>query len=107
VHVRPTVLLEGFFSDIHSGFGEGIRSDPTTVRRWKDVAGCCWRRCPCDRHAARQSTAAHWQDLSPDWSAVREHAFVCARVLEGAWPPDHLSRYSWWSSGASYCWIAG
>jgi uncharacterized protein YbjT (DUF2867 family) len=33
VHVRPTVLLEGFFPDCHCGFGQAIKSDQTTVRR--------------------------------------------------------------------------
>jgi len=38
--------------------------------------------------------AAHRQDLSPDRSAVREPAFLWARVFEGAWPHDHLPRHS-------------
>src|SRR5260370_3426261 len=33
-------------------------------------------------------------DLSPDRSAVREHAFLRTGVFEGAWPQDHLSGHS-------------
>src|SRR2546426_4704851 len=93
VHVRPTVLLEGFFliftsdsvresNQIRLPFGEG------------KTAGRSGRRCTRGRRGARQSAAAHRQDLSPDRSAVREHAFLCTGVFEGAWPHDHLSGHS-------------
>src|SRR4029453_13995745 len=52
------------------------------------------RRCTCGRRAARQSAAAHRQDLSPDRPAVREHEFLCTGVFEGAWPHDHLAGHS-------------
>jgi hypothetical protein len=76
VQVRPTVLLEGFFLIFHCGFGQRIKSDQTTVRRGQGFAGGSGRRCVCDRRAACQSAAAHRQDLSPDRSSVREHAFA-------------------------------
>ena len=94
VHVRPTVFLEGFFLLFTAGFGQGIKSDQTAVRRGQDFAGGSGRRCTRARRAARQSAAAHRQDLSPDRSAVREHAFLCTGVFEGAWPHDHLSGHS-------------
>jgi hypothetical protein len=80
--------------DFHFGFGQEIKSDQTTVRRGQDFAGRSGRRCTCGRRAALQSAAAHRQDLSPDRSAVREHAFPCTGVFEGAWPHDHLSGHS-------------
>ena len=94
VHGRPTVLLEGFFlmftvdsvresHQIRRPFGEG-----------QDVAGRRGRRGPCARRAARQSAAAPRQDRSPDRSAVREQAFLCTGVFEGARPHDHLSGHS-------------
>jgi uncharacterized protein YbjT (DUF2867 family) len=94
VQVRPTVLLEGFFliftadsvrelNQIRLPFGDGKTSPVASGRR-----------CVCDRRAACQSAAAHRQDLSPDRSSVREHAFLCAGVFEGAWPHDHLSGHS-------------
>src|SRR5262249_4312451 len=43
--------------------------------------------------AARQPAVAHRQDLSSDRSAVREHAFLCTGVFEGAWTQDYLSRH--------------
>src|SRR6202158_3282521 len=64
-------------SDFDSGFSQGIRSDQATVRGGQDFAGGRGRRCAGDRRRARQSAAAHRQDLSPDRSAVREHAFLC------------------------------
>lgn len=93
VHVRPTVFLEGFFliftsdsvresNQIRLPFGEG-KTSPVAA---EDVAR--------GRHAARQSAVAHRQDLSPDRSAVREHALLCTGVFEGAWPHDHLSGHS-------------
>src|SRR6266404_945363 len=92
VHVRPTVFLEGFFLIFTS---DSVRkSNQITVRRGQDFAGRGGRRCTCGRRAARQSAAAHRQDLSPDRSAVREHAFLCTGVFEGAWPHDHLSGHS-------------
>ena len=94
VHVRPTVLLEGFFLIFTSEFGQGIKPDQAAVRRGQDFAGRSGRRCTRDRRAARRSAAAHRQDLSPDRPAVREHAFLCAGVFEGAWPHDHLSGHS-------------
>src|SRR6185295_16532223 len=71
-----------------------IKSDQTTVRRGEDFAGRSGRRCACGRRAARQSAAAHRQDLSPDRSAIREHGFLCTGVFEGAGPHYHLSGYS-------------
>jgi catechol 2,3-dioxygenase-like lactoylglutathione lyase family enzyme len=59
--------------DFHCGFGQGIQPDQTTVRRGQDFAGRSGRRCTCARRAARQSAAAHRQDLSLDRPAVREH----------------------------------
>ena len=84
VHVRPTVLLEGFVlistpesvrekNQIRLPFGEG-----------KTSPGRGGGRCPRDHHAARESGAAHRQDLSPDRSAVGEHAFLRTGVFEGA-----------------------
>ena len=80
--------------DFDSGFSQGIRSDQATVRGGQDFAGGSGRRCTCDCRAARQSAAAHRQDLSPDRSAVREHAFLCTGVFEGAGPHNHLSGHS-------------
>src|SRR5207253_1764527 len=80
--------------DFHFGFGQEIKSDQTTIRRGQDFAGRSGRRCTCGRRATRQSAVAHRQDLSPDRSAVREHAFLCTGVFEGAWPHDHLSGHS-------------
>ena len=94
VHVRPTVFLEGFFLTLTTDSVRESDSDQTTVRRGQDFAGRSGRRCAGDCHAARQSAAAHRQDLSPDRSAVREHAFLCTGVFEGAWPHDHLSGHS-------------
>src|SRR6185295_14419528 len=72
VHVRPTVFLEGFFLTLTP---ESVRqSNQIAVRRRQDVAGRGGRRRPCGGHAARTPAAAHRQDLSPDRSAVREHA---------------------------------
>ena len=51
--------------DVHCGFGQGITSDQTTVRRGQDFAGRRGRRGPCDRRAARQSAATPRQDRSP------------------------------------------
>ena len=82
------------FPDFDFGFGQGIESDQTTVRRGQDFAGRSGRRCTCGCHTARESAAAHRQDLSPDRSAVRKHALLCTGVFEGAWPHDHLSGYS-------------
>src|SRR5438874_2701536 len=93
VHVRPTVFLEGFF----------LTLTPDSVREsnhirlpfgGQDFARGSGRRCAGDRRAARQSAAAHRQDLSPDRSAVREHAFLCTEVFEGAGPHNHLSGHS-------------
>ena len=91
VHVRPTVLLEGFFliltpesvretNQIRLPFGEG-KTSPGGV---EDVASR-------DRCVARESGAPHRQDLSPDWSAVGEHGFLRTGVFEGARPHDYLS----------------
>ena len=94
VHVRPTVFLEGFFliftsdsvresNQIRLPFGEG-KTSPVAA---EDVARVV-------AALLSQSAAAHRQDLSPDRSAVREHAFLCTGVFEGAWPHDHLSGHS-------------
>jgi uncharacterized protein YbjT (DUF2867 family) len=92
VHVRPTVFLEGFFLTLTP---DSVKeSDQATVRGGQDFARGSGRRCAGDRRAARQSAAAHRQDLSPDRSAVREHAFLCTGVFEGAWPHNHLSGHS-------------
>jgi uncharacterized protein YbjT (DUF2867 family) len=91
VHVRPTMMLEGSFliltpdsvresNQIRLPFGEG-KTSPVAVA---DVA-----RVVAALLANPQ--AAHRQDLSPDGSAVREHAFLCAGVFEGAGPHNHLS----------------
>ena len=39
--------------DFDFGFGQGIESDQTTVRRGQDFAGRSGRRCTCGRRAAR------------------------------------------------------
>ena len=79
VHVRPTVLLEGFFL-IFTPIRSGNRIRSAAVRGRQDFAGRGARRGPRDRRAARQSAAAHRQDLSPDRSAVGEHAFLCGSI---------------------------
>lgn len=88
VHVRPTVFLEGLFLIMTA---DSVRnSDQTPVRRERDFPGRSGRRCPRGRRAPRESAATHRQDLSPDRSSVREHAFLCTGVFEGSWPHDHL-----------------
>jgi hypothetical protein len=37
--------------DFHFGFGKGIKSDQTSVRRGQDFSGRSGRRCACGRHA--------------------------------------------------------
>ena len=86
----PDSVSRRLLPDFHCGFGQGIKSDQTTVRRGQDFAGRSGRRCAGARRAACQSAAAHRQDLSPDRSAVGEHAFLCTGVFEGARPHDHL-----------------
>ena len=99
VHVRPTVFLEGFFliftsdsiresNEIRLPFGEG-KTSPVAA---EDVARAV-------AASARQSEAAHRQDLSPDRSTVRKHAFLCTGVFKGAWPHDHISGHSARSRG--------
>jgi hypothetical protein len=92
VHVRP--VSRRLLPDFDSGFSQGIRSDQATVRGGQDFACGSGRRCAGDHRTARQSAAAHQQDLSPDRSAVREHAFLCTGVFEGAGPHNHLSGHS-------------
>ena len=94
VHVRPTVFLEGFFLIFTAESVRQLKPDQTPARRGQDFAGRSGRRCTCGRRAARQSAAAHRQDLSPDRSAVRDHAFLCPGVFAGAGPHDHLSGHS-------------
>src|SRR6202171_5449702 len=93
MHVRPTVFLEGFFLTLTP---DSVReSDQITLPFGEgQIARGSGRRCPGDPPAARQSAAAHRQDLSPDRSAVREHAFLCTGVFEGAGPHNHLSGHS-------------
>jgi len=89
VHVRPTVFLDGLFliftadsvrtsNQIRLPFGEG-KTSPVPA---EDVARVV---------AALLANPQPHPDLSPDRFAVREHAFLCRGVFEGAWPHDHLS----------------
>ena len=94
VHVRPTVFSGRLFPDTHLGSGGEFKSDQTAVWRGQDFADLSGGCCACRRRAACQSGAAHQQNLSPDGPTVREHAFLCAGVFEGAWPNDHLSGHS-------------
>ncbi|HUD68109.1 MAG TPA: NAD(P)H-binding protein [Candidatus Sulfotelmatobacter sp.] len=84
VHVRPTVFLEGFFltltpdsvresDQIKLPFGEG-KTSPVAPQ---DVAHAIAALLANPQPHIRQ-------DLSPDGSAVREHAFLCIGVFEGA-----------------------
>ena len=75
VHLRPTVFLEGFFLIFTSDSVRESNQIRLPFRRGQDFAGRSRGRCTCGRRAARQSAAAHRQDLSPDRSAVREHGF--------------------------------
>ena len=106
VHVRPTVLLEGFFliltpdsvresNQIRLPFGDG-KTSPVAV---EDVARVI-------ANVACQSATAHRQDLSPDRSAVREHGLLCPGVFEGAWSHDHLSGHSGRAVAETRCSLA-
>src|SRR6266849_2938454 len=93
VHVRPTVFLEGFLlivtadsvresNQIRLPFGEG-KTSPVAV---DDVARVV--------ATLLENPQPHIGKISPNRSAVREHAFLGTGVFEGAWPHDHLSGHS-------------
>jgi len=79
------VFLEGFFliftsDSVRNRIRSDYRSARARLRRSQRKTLHVWLpRC-------FQSAAAHRQDLSPDRSAVREHAFYAQGVFEGAWP---------------------
>jgi uncharacterized protein YbjT (DUF2867 family) len=94
VHVRPTVLLEGFFliltpdsvresNQIRLPFGDG-KTSPVAVQ---DVA-----RVLAALLANPQPHIGKIYHLTRP--AVGEHAFLRAGVFEGAWPHHHLSGHS-------------
>src|SRR6266849_6191139 len=88
VHVRPTVFLEGFFltltpdsvresNQIRLPFGEGKTSPVAVADVARVIAALLANPQP---HIGKI--------LSPDRSAVREHAFLCTGVFEGAGPQN-------------------